>query len=350
MAFTAAQIAQLLRPINTRRVLQDGKSKSHISQQDARAHLTRVFGFGAWDLDIIGPDLVFEEQRLVEKKPTGRWDICYRAKARLTIRNPQGREVCHYEGSATATAQNQTRGEAHGLALRSAESLALKRCAINLGDQFGLSLYNKGQVAALVGALIVKPVQRGKDDPGDVQTGIPEQVSLGNEEGEHIGDGPPLNKDGSLSRSRMTDEELIAAGAMTRGEVRAHGALVREVTKTEPAEREDLWTQGPPPPEEVAKYSRDVLTRAQRSKLMNLLGNAGWTAREDQMRAAGTLVGRVIDSITDLTREEAKAVIDVLDILAKSPDPAVALTDYVAATKAGDLEEMRRLLKGGAAA
>jgi hypothetical protein len=75
---------------------------------------------------------------------------------RLTIRDEHGKEVCHYEDGSTATAQNQTLGDAHDLAMKSAISLAKKRAAINLGDQFGLSLYNKGQMSALVKGTLVR--------------------------------------------------------------------------------------------------------------------------------------------------------------------------------------------------
>ena len=36
------------------------------------------------------------------------------------------------------------------MAVKTAESDALKRAAINLGDQFGLSLYNNGSTAPVV--------------------------------------------------------------------------------------------------------------------------------------------------------------------------------------------------------
>jgi hypothetical protein len=36
------------------------------------------------------------------------------------------------------------------MAIKTAESDALKRAAINLGDQFGLSLYNNGATAPVV--------------------------------------------------------------------------------------------------------------------------------------------------------------------------------------------------------
>ena len=183
MGFTRAQVDQLLQPINTRRVLRDGKGHSHVSQQDVLAHLIRVFGFGNWDVDVLSTECVFEMERLKDGQPTGRWDVCYRAMARLTIRNPEGEEICHYEDGSTATAENQKRGDAHDLAYKSAISLSKKRAAIHLGDQFGLSLYNKGQTKPLVMATYVLP--DGEAAGKDVQEGVEQQVSLGNDEIEH---------------------------------------------------------------------------------------------------------------------------------------------------------------------
>lgn len=186
--FTRAQVDQLLQPIHTNRVLRDGKGHSHVSQQDVLAHLNRVFGFGNWDIQVLNVELVFEtERRLKDGAPTGRWDVCYRAMARLTVRDPEGREICHYEDGSTATAQNQTRGDGHDLAYKSAISLSKKRAAIHLGDQFGLSLYNKGQTKALVIGTLVLP--EGDVAAADVQADVPEQVSLGNDEIERPMDG-----------------------------------------------------------------------------------------------------------------------------------------------------------------
>lgn len=178
MSFTADQIEQLLQPIRNERVLSDGKGNAHVSQQDITAHLTRVFGFGNWDTDILTCDLVFEDAR----DGKGRYDVCYRATVRLTVKDSEGNEVCHYEDGSTGTAQNQKRGDAHDLAMKSAISLSLKRCAKSLGDQFGLSLYNKGQRTALVKGTLVRP---GVEAPEDVQDGVEQQVSLGTDETAH---------------------------------------------------------------------------------------------------------------------------------------------------------------------
>lgn len=187
-SFTARQTQQLLAAIKPNRVLEDGKGHSHVSQQDITAHLIRVFGFGSFDTDIVDVECVFEQPRTTQDgKQTGRWDVCYRALLRLTIRDVDGNEVCHYVDGSTATAQNHTRGDAHDLAYKSALSLAKKRTAINLGDQFGLSLYNKGQTDALVrGTLVLPPEPEAEEKAAeDVQEGVAQQVSLGNDEIEH---------------------------------------------------------------------------------------------------------------------------------------------------------------------
>jgi recombination DNA repair RAD52 pathway protein len=185
--FNAQQTLQLLQPIHQSRVVLDGKGHPHVSQQDITAHLIRIFGFGNFDLDIIETRCLFEtnaiDKQTNEPKPD-RFDVCYLAKVRLTIRNAEGDIVCHYEDGSTATAQNQTRGDAHDLAFKSALSLAKKRAAVYLGDQFGLSLYNKGQMRALVkGTLVLPAVEEDADeDQIDVQDDIEQQVSLGDRE------------------------------------------------------------------------------------------------------------------------------------------------------------------------
>ena len=192
MTFSANQVAQLLKPIAPQRVLKDGKGHSHVSQQDVVAHLVRVFGFGNFDTEVLRLEQVFEEARTKDGSSgpvmTGKWDVCYRAVVRLTVRDADGRQVCQYENGSTATAQNQSRGDAHDLAMKAAISLSIKRAAIPLGDQFGLSLYNKGQLSALVKGTLVFPAAQEDPAPEDVQDGVEKQVSLGNDEIDREGD------------------------------------------------------------------------------------------------------------------------------------------------------------------
>lgn len=187
--FSAAQVEQLLRAIRPERVLRDAGGHAHVSQQDIAAHLIRVFGFGGFDTEVLDVQCVFERQTTVVKQgktapDPNRYDVCYRALMRLTVRNELGEVVCQYEDGSTATAQNQSLGEAHDLAFKSAISLAKKRCAINLGDNFGLSLYNKGQMSTLVKGTLVKPGPRMDDNgtPDDIQDGVEQQLAMGNDE------------------------------------------------------------------------------------------------------------------------------------------------------------------------
>lgn len=186
--FAPEQVKQLLAKIHPSRVL-TAQGHSHVSQQDITAHLIRMFGFGGFDIQVLDASLVFETQRTNDK--TGellpKWDVCYRAMVRITVRNAQGEQVAFYENGSTATAQNQSHGDGHDLSYKSAISLSIKRAAIALGDQFGLSLYNKGQMTALVMKTLV-----GADAPaGDVQEGVAQQVSLGNDEIDRTEDEKP---------------------------------------------------------------------------------------------------------------------------------------------------------------
>jgi hypothetical protein len=194
MSLNNTQVDQLLKAIHPSRVLQDGKGHSHVSQQDVTAHLIRVFGFGNFDVEVLHAECIFEHNRADDKgAPTKRWDVGYRALVRLSIRDEHGMPIAKYEDGSTATAQNQTLGDAHDLAYKSAISLAKKRAAINLGDQFGLSLYNKGQTEALVRGTLVRPTPDGWgheiDAAEDVQEGVPQQLTLGNDETAYQHDG-----------------------------------------------------------------------------------------------------------------------------------------------------------------
>lgn len=141
------------------------QNKAHVEAYEIRAHLIRCFDFDGWDQRVLTNELVFESSQECQKKdnkgqPVGDpyigWTACYRAQVELTVhwRAEDGEfyKTSTYTEWATGDSQNQpTRSDAHDNALKTAESQALKRCAMNLGDQFGLSLYKKGSMAALVG-------------------------------------------------------------------------------------------------------------------------------------------------------------------------------------------------------
>lgn len=150
---TDKQVEALLRPLNPSRVRyleKSGKRFSYLEQHDVRAHLNRVFGFARWSAVTEQAELVFETEN------NQRWTVAYRARVKLTINSPDGHVLADYAEWAVGSANNQpSRADAHDLAIKDAESGGLKRCATNLGDAFGLGLYDDGQLAPLVKGVLV---------------------------------------------------------------------------------------------------------------------------------------------------------------------------------------------------
>jgi len=306
MSFTPEQVEQLLHPINPRRVLKDGKGHAHVSQQDVTAHLIRVLGFGNFDTDLMDASMIFESERI--DKP-GRFDVCYRATMRLTCRDPEGREVCHFENGSTATAQNQTRGDAHDLAFKSAISLSIKRAAIALGDQFGLSLYNKGQMTALVmGKLVGRDKAPAKRD---MQDGVPQQVSLGNDEIE--ADAQPVEAPAqkappaTRTMSRITGRQ---AKAPDDGWI---------PPQTDDAAAPTLPSEGVTPP--AAAASPDVIDpKGKQMKAIHAgMNEAGLGERVAGFQFLSEVTGRNVTTSKDLTRAEAGKVLDELAEINQHP-------------------------------
>jgi len=147
---SSKQVDQLLAPIAPQRVL-DLKGMSYVAQQDIRAHMNRIFGFGRWSTRVISTEFIFEEQN-----DSKRWVAGYRATVEVEVFAPDGTFLARYQDShASGNAPQPQRAEAHALALTTAVSTAFKRACTNLGDQFGLSLYNKGQRTAIVKGTLV---------------------------------------------------------------------------------------------------------------------------------------------------------------------------------------------------
>lgn len=134
----------LLKGINASRIAKrqggGGRSLSYLEAWDVKAHLIRIFGFGEWSWDVTNAELMFESES------SGKWNIGYKVIGQLRIHATNAT----YTEAAVGSATLPQRGEAHDMAVKTAESDALKRAAINLGDQFGLSLYNNGGVAPVV--------------------------------------------------------------------------------------------------------------------------------------------------------------------------------------------------------
>jgi len=177
----SVQVQALLRPIKPSRILQ-ANGQSHVPAYDVAAHLTRVLGFGGWDKEILSLMLVSESETTTSKgRPA--WAVTYACTLRLTIKDEHGNSVASWDDGACGSSMQPDKGEAHDMALKSSISYALKRCAaFGLGDQFGLSLYNKGNTSALVGTTLVSP--EGTGESKDLESHIPTPLTLGNDETE----------------------------------------------------------------------------------------------------------------------------------------------------------------------
>jgi hypothetical protein len=168
MPLNQKQREQLLRPINPKRV-QIAQGQSHVAGYDVAAHLTRIFGFGNWEKEIKSLALVCEDG--IEKNGRTGWNVTYKCEMTLRIKDSAGTVIWSGDDAATGSASNlPSKGDAHDFALKNAVTYALKRCAKDWGDQFGLSLYNKGSMNALV----VATLDQAADAATDVQQDLPE--------------------------------------------------------------------------------------------------------------------------------------------------------------------------------
>ncbi|MFE3169293.1 Rad52/Rad22 family DNA repair protein [Streptomyces sp. NPDC059224] len=175
---TEQQVAFLLQPISGKRV-RNLRGMSHLEAWDVRRQLIRIFGFDGFTVETVALDLVHDHvnPKYRKKNKAGEeygpaypaWTVVYRAQVRLTVKATDGRPLTVFEDAAAGDAINQPSvGDAHDLAMKTALSQALKRCAVNLGDQFGLSLYNDGSQDAVVMrslAYMGDPVPEADDAP-----------------------------------------------------------------------------------------------------------------------------------------------------------------------------------------
>ncbi|WP_428950927.1 Rad52/Rad22 family DNA repair protein [Streptomyces sp. cg35] len=137
------QVEYLLKPLDFRRVQVDPNGFKYVKAFDIRVWLNRVFAVGGWDVETLELSNTLD---VTYKNSDGaaRFNVAYRAQARLSVKAPCGHVIARFDDAAFDAKTNQGNyGDAHDNAMKSALSGALKRCAVNLGDAFGLSLYYK---------------------------------------------------------------------------------------------------------------------------------------------------------------------------------------------------------------
>ena len=169
---SAEQHAQLLKDLNPVRVGKDGKNFAHLQAWDCRAHMNRIFGFGRWDEETLEMALLFDTES--EGNGKVRWTVAYKALVLVRVRAADGTLLATYsEWAVGDSTNNPSHADAHDMAVKTAQSQAFKRCLVNLGSQWGLSLYSKGATKDVVGRTLVGP------DTGEVVevTSVDEHVT-----------------------------------------------------------------------------------------------------------------------------------------------------------------------------
>jgi Rad52/22 family double-strand break repair protein len=140
MAFTDPQLRQLKAKLDPKHVKtrnSNGMELSYVEGWHAVAEANRVFGYDAWDRRTIFTSCVWNGVK------GGNHQAAYIAKVRVTVRAGEVHVV--REGSGTGEASAPTPGQAHELALKSAETDATKRALATFGNPFGLALYDPEQ-------------------------------------------------------------------------------------------------------------------------------------------------------------------------------------------------------------
>jgi hypothetical protein len=203
------------------------------------------------------------------------------------VRDQDGNEVCEHHGSAVGEAQMPSfkRGDCHDFALKKAQSQALKRAAINLGDQFGLSLYRKGLTEALIGKVV------GFDAAGQEAT-----VEMHE---------PDVVEDYDPDVADEVDEPEIEVPSVHPHDPRFDPAV-------DDAEPEQLpLDDAEPPPDPDTTI---LATPKQVTKIMTLFGvMGGYKEREKKLAYMTKIVGRPIESSKKMTMDEAALVIDQME-------------------------------------
>lgn len=322
-ALSREQYDFLLAPIDKNRV-QQHRGNSHLEAWDVRRHLIRAFGFDGFDIETKALNLVREIE--TKNGDRSRWTVVYTAEIRLSIK-VAGKVIAVFEDGAAGDSINQPGlGDAHDQALKTALSQGLKRCVVNLGDQFGMSLYNDGSLAPVVRRSLVwpgadAPQQMPSDDapvrpePGTVrEEPVDEQPTQEPQATEPAA--PPVPKatevrDWALkpgrnapelarSSKRLVDEHpTVWAEIVTNehGDDEALGALL---------DRRALEAGGPPGSPVSTEQHRHM------HALWREVGYAGDHNRDNRLNVTSHVIGRQITTSKDLTSAEADQVIEAL--------------------------------------
>jgi recombination DNA repair RAD52 pathway protein len=171
---TDVQLKQLMTDLNSNRIasLKKGNTTlSYLETWDVKATLIRVFGFGGFSAEADECEVVRIENNVpkttgwgkdkttlpIEFDPDGQIKFGtanFRVNVRVRVKLTIHQLGAVYTEWAACSQTGPDLGEVTDFAIKTAESDALKRAAIYLGTQFGLSLYNDGATQDVVKAIL----------------------------------------------------------------------------------------------------------------------------------------------------------------------------------------------------
>lgn len=200
---TYRQQRSLMGNLNQNRVStrkQGGRDLSYLEAWDVKAALTKVFGFG-------GFSAVASEARVVNTesgKGSGGSGVRITVMCRMELYIPQ--LDARYAEYAAASQTGQDPGETLDFAIKTAESDALKRCAINLGTQFGLSLYDNGSKHDVIKVVLAPDQEWPRPDPA-----VPQQEPAGAAVVQQVLGGQPVSEPapGVTPEQHAANQELL---------------------------------------------------------------------------------------------------------------------------------------------
>jgi DNA recombination protein Rad52 len=152
MAFTDQQTRLLKAKLDAQHVKTrnaDGTTLHYIEGWHAIAEANRIFGFDGWDRRTLMTNCVWTGTA------NNSYLTAYVAKVRIYVR--AGEVLIVREGSGTGEGRASTPGQAHEIAVKSAETDATKRALATFGNAFGLALYDPAQVGVKQSTKVESP-------------------------------------------------------------------------------------------------------------------------------------------------------------------------------------------------
>jgi DNA recombination protein Rad52 len=126
---------------------ENGKELSYIEGWFTIAEANRIFGFDGWNRETVDSVCVWQG------RTGGRRCCYYTAKVRVSVHTAG--KIITREGSGFGGGSGDNPGEAHEMAIKEAETDAMKRALMTFGNRFGLALYDPEQKG------VSKPQEKG---------------------------------------------------------------------------------------------------------------------------------------------------------------------------------------------